>query len=284
MWPIFRHELAHFRGRILAWGVPLAILAAYLTMFYNAYMDSQAAFRKLLQSYPRAMLAFLGDVSNMFAPDGYLTMAFYAYAPIVLGIFVVLAGSSLLVRDEENGVLDLLLSLPVSRTTLFWSRLIAFLTATLLILFVVWIGFLVNLANSGLNVSAWAISLPLLSLLAILLFFGTLALLLSTVMPSRRWAAIITGGFLMADYFVTSLADMDTRLQTIARFSPLHYYQGGFAIDGLKIAWFAGLLACSLLFSLLAWRRFLRRDIRVVGEGSWAALNSFHRTSRGEGS
>ena len=64
-------------------------------------------------------------------------------------------------------------------------------------------------------------------------------------------------------------ARLDSRLGQIATFSPLNYYQGGLAIDGLKWGWVAGLLGFSLLFLLIAWWRFERRDIRVAGEGSW---------------
>ena len=41
------------------------------------------------------------------------------------------------------------------------------------------------------------------------------------------------------------------------------------AIDGLKWGWVAGLLGISVLFAVIAWWRFERRDIRVGGEGSW---------------
>jgi len=118
------------------------------------------------------------------------------------------------------------------------------------------------------NVAWDKMALPFLSLLAVLLLFGTLALLLSMVLPSRRAAAMVTGILLVASFFI-SLARIDRNLETVARFSPLNYYQSGEAIRGLNGGWFLGLLACSLVFNILAWWRFERRDIRVGGEGSW---------------
>jgi ABC-2 type transport system permease protein len=59
----------------------------------------------------------------------------------------------------------------------------------------------------------------------------------------------------------------------------MHYYQGGGAIDGIDWGPLAGLLAASLLFALLAWWRFARRDIRVGGEGGWK-LPSLRRLFR----
>ena len=38
---------------------------------------------------------------------------------------------------------------------------------------------------------------------------------------------------------------------------------------GLNLRWVAGLLAVALVFILVAWWRFERRDMRVGGEGGW---------------
>ena len=73
---------------------------------------------------------------------------------------------------------------------------------------------------------------------------------------------------MVASYFVTSLASLNDRLKEIAKFSPLNYYQSGEAINGLKWEWLAGLAGAALFFALLGWVRFLRRDLRVSGEGS----------------
>lgn len=49
----------------------------------------------------------------------------------------------------------------------------------------------------------------------------------------------------------------------------LRCYQGGWALEGLDWRNLLWLLAFAALFAVLAWLFFLRRDIRVSGEGSW---------------
>ena len=90
------------------------------------------------------------------------------------------------------------------------------------------------------------------------------------LVPSRRAAAMISGVVLVAGFFITGLARINEDLEAAARLSPLEYYQGGDAMDGLNGGWLLGLLAFAVLFAVLAWWRFLRRDIRVGGEGSWS--------------
>ncbi len=265
-----RYTLASLRGQILGWGLGLAALGLILVPFYDVFMERQADFMQMLESYPPEFLAFFGgDAASLATPEGYLGMYGFSLLPIIIGIFVVLVGSGLIASDEEGGRLDLILAHPVSRTGLFWGRLAAFCTALAGILVLGWLGFCVLLGSSSLDVSWGQMALPFLAVLAQGLVFGGLAILLSMVLPSRRLAATVAGVVLAASYFVTSMASLNESLAAVAQFLPYDYFQGGDAIQGLNLTWFLGLLAATAVLFALAWRRFLRRDIRVAGEGGW---------------
>jgi ABC-2 type transport system permease protein len=271
MFTIFRNALSRYRGQILGWGLSLAALCLLMTSFYHTIASQKDQYMKILEGYPKEMLAFFGtsDAMEMFTPAGYLNLEYFSYMTIIIGIFAILAGSGMLAGDEESGIMDLVLGHPVSRTALFIGRLLAFLVATIGILVLNWIGFLISIPGSGLGLNALEIGRPFISLFAELMIFGTLALVLSMLLPSRRMAAMTSGILMVASFFITALAQLDENLETLAKISPLNYYQGGMAIDGLKWGWVAGLLGISFLFVVIAWRRFERRDIRVGGEGGW---------------
>jgi ABC-2 type transport system permease protein len=218
------------------------------------------------------MMAFFGGSADFLSPAGYLDFTFFSYIPVVAGIFAVLMGAGLLAADEEKGTLDLILAYPVSRAAIYWGRCLAFCAATTAILASTWVGFAVGLPLAGWEVSAFALLLPHLSLLVILLAYGALALLLSMVLPSRAVAASVAGGLLVLSYMVNSLARVSERLEALDRLSPLRYYQGGRALSGLDGLPLLGLLIISAGLAALAWWRFERRDIRVSGEGSWNRL------------
>lgn len=266
---VFQYTLSRFRGQILGWGIALGLLGFYLVLFYDTIAEQQEMLQQLVESYPPELLAFFGDVNAIATPEGYLSMEFFSYMPLILGIFAVLAGSGLLASDEENGTLDLVMAYPVSRTEFFFGRLLAFVTATLGIFAIVWLGFVVAMNWSSIGVGWDAMALPFLSLLAVVLLFGTLALLLSMLLPARRLAAMAAGLLLVASFFITSLARIDEDLEPIARLSPLNYYQSGDAILDLNGRWLGGLLVATVFFVVLAWWRFKQRDIRVGGEGGW---------------
>ncbi|MBN1656785.1 MAG: ABC transporter permease, partial [Anaerolineae bacterium] len=233
-------------------------------------MEQQGDFMQMIESYPPEFLAFFGgDAASLATPQGYLGMYGFSMLPVIVGIFAVIAGSGLLASDEESGRLDLIVAHPVSRTALFWGRVLAFLAATLGILVIGWLGFSVLLGGSSLDVSWGEMALPFLPVLAQTLIYGAVALVLSLLLPSRRLAAAGAGLLLVLSYFLTSMSGLNEQLATIAQFLPYDYFQGADALQGLDLASFVGLVAVSALLAAIAWWRFERRDIRIAGEGGW---------------
>ena len=181
--------------------------------------------------------------------------------------------------DEEKGILDLVMAHPVSRTALFWGRSLGFVVATIVILLVSWLSWVLPAGSTGLDLTWIEFLRPFVPLFGQLLLWGTLALLLSMLLPSGRMTAMLSAGLLIANFLVGGLANINEDLKAVVEFTPMYYYQGGGAIDGIDWGSLAGLLAASLVFALLAWWRFARRDIRVGGEGGWK-LPSLRRLSR----
>jgi hypothetical protein len=158
---------------------------------------------------------------------------------------------------------------------------LAFTVATMVILGVGWLSWVIPSGSSGMDLTWLQFLRPFGPLLAQLLLFGGLALLLSMVMPSSRSAGMLAGGLLVSNYLLVGLSNVIEDLRAIVDWTPLHYYQGGYAAGGLKWDWLGGLLAAAALLALLAWWRFRQRDIRVGGEGGWR-LPSMRRFLRRE--
>jgi len=268
MFAEFKHTLRRMSGRIWGWGVGLGLYALLLVYFYEMFMKS-STLEQLLASYPQDLLAFFGEMATATTPKGYLDTYYYLYMTLIVGIYAVGAGAALLAADEENGILDLVMAQPVSRAALFWGRWLAFAAATAGILLLGWLGWVPFAHRVGLNLTWVQFWLPNLPLLAELLLFGSLALLFSMLLPSSRNASALAGALLTANWLLRGLAAMNKDLQSVMKWTPLHFYQGGQAVDGLNWGWLALLLGVSLLLALLAWALFQRRDIRVGGERSW---------------
>jgi len=269
-WTTFRHTFQWLRGQIFGWGIGIAALGLLIVAFYGVFGERQADFMKMIESYPPEFLAFFGtDANGMMSPEGYLGMYGFSFLPIIIGFFAVLAGSNLIASDEERGRLDLVIAHPVGRTAFFFGRLVAFVGATVGILFLGWLGFCVLLNSSSLGITWGEMTLPFISSLAQALIYGTLALLLSMVLPGRNFASIISGLVMVVGYVISSMASLNEKLGSVARLFPYTYFQGSEAFTDLNLTWLFALLGASLVMVLLAWWRFMRRDIRLSGEGSF---------------
>jgi ABC-2 type transport system permease protein len=263
-----RYTLRRFRGQIIGWGLGLAL---YSLMMVSMYADiAKIDFAGYLNAFPQEMLAFFGDSFDAItSPHGYIDLYFFNYMTIIVGIFAVGAGAKLIVKDEEDGLLDLILAYPKSRSALFWGRVFAFVVTLVLIMLISWLSWVIPSGSSSMNLSAWEILRPFWGLMSQLLLFGSFALFLSMILPASRLASMITGGLLVANYLVIGLANINQDLEKIVKYTPLHIYQGGYAILGIEWDSIVIILEGAILFLLIAWWRFLLRDLRVAGEGGW---------------
>lgn len=266
----FKHTLRRSRLAIMGWSAGLALYSLILVNIFDPISEIEGL-EALLQAYPPELMAFFGDVSRSFTPVGYLDTWFFSYITIIMGIFAVFSGANLLAGDEEKGILDLVLAHPISRGVLFWARLLAFVAGTIFILLVVWLSWAIPSGGTQLNLTWIELLRPYLPLFAVLFLFGTLALLLSMLLPAARLAAVIAGALLVANFMLMGLAHLNENFVAPAKLTPLYYFQGGDAALGLDWRAFLGLLLASLIFAVVAWLLFQRRDIRVSGERGWRA-------------
>jgi ABC-2 type transport system permease protein len=270
MLSIFFFTMNRLRGVLLGWGIGLAVLGGYLITFYDVLADQQEQLQQLISQYPKELMAMFGDMTQLFTPAGYLHTEFFSYMPLILGIFIISQACGLLAGDEERGMLDLVLSHPLSRLRLFAGKILAFIITIFGILSIVWIVFLFAVRGTKLsNLTAFELLGPFLSLAVLLLFFGNFGLLLSMLLPSQRAAAMVASLALFASFFLMVMAGLDERLENVEAFFPFYYYQGGNALNGLNWSWLGILGGLAVLMALMTWLLFERRDIRVSGEGGW---------------
>lgn len=269
----FKHTLRRLRGQILGWGIGLALYGLMMGALF-ASINRIEGLEEMIASYPPEVMAFFGDMTAMTTPSGYFSAYYSSYMPVILGIFAVSAAAGLLAGDEERGTLDLVMGYPVGRAALFWGRALGYAVALGLILLIGYLGWLVALPMSDMNISAPALLRPFVPIYALTLLFGALALLLSLLLPSARMASMTAGGLLVANFLLVGLANLNDTLRPIVELTPFHFYQTGDAMDGINWVWALGLMAVALALIAAAGLLFGRRDIRVGGERGWNLIRN----------
>lgn len=266
MFAEFKHTLRRQRGSLLGWGIGLFLYSLMMIFFYSSVGDMMGQFTELLEIYPEEMVAFFPNINTINTPAGYLDTYFFSLMHLIIGIYTISAFGGLLGKHEEQGVLDLLLSQPVSRTGMFWGRVLGVTASTIILLLLSWVGWAIPASSVGLDLTWFEIMTPYLPLFAILILFGTLALFFSMILPASRLAGGLAGALLVVNFLLVGVSNLNPEIEAFYKLTPLNFYQGGQAVNGLHWDWVAGLFAAALCFGLLGWFLFQRRDIRVGGE------------------
>lgn len=269
MFAEYKNTLRKLRGSIIGWTIGLVLYDWMISSFYSSIGNLADQMTILLESYPKELMAFFPSIEEFGSPVGYVDTYFSSYMTLIIGIFAIGTCAKLIVGDEENGILDLLIAHPISRTKFLWGRFLAFVTATVIILIGSWLGWAIPAKGAGLELSTLDFLLIMVPLFGILILFGSIALLLSMVMPAARLASGLTGALLVGNFLLIGMSSLNENLLPFFEVTPLYFYQGAKFIEDPNWGWIGGIMGVSMGFLLLAWAIFQRRDIRVGGEAGW---------------
>jgi ABC-2 type transport system permease protein len=250
-------HLSDRRRSLLAWGLPLGAMSAFIVAIFPSIEDSIS---KLVERYPVGLKeAFgIGQLSNV---EQYLQAEMLSLiVPLALGYLAVRAVASGLAGAAESGKLDVLLSAPVSRRRLCAAGFLATaaeLAAVLLIIGIVTgVGSL--LAGAGLQAGPAAAGFANVWPLALL--FAGLGVVACAF--SLR-TSVVTGavaGVLVAMYVIDLVGKLDPGLDWVRDGSVFRYY-GNAIENGIEPLAFCGVTAAAVALAALGGWLFDRRDI-----------------------
>lgn len=258
---VFTKTLWDSRRGLFGWAVALAAVTAMYASFYSSMAGTSA---DLLENFPDALKLAL-NMQDIASPEGYLgSTVFGILLPLLMVIFAVAMGARLLAGDEESGVLDLLLSYPLSRTRLLLQRAAAMTVAVTGLGLAV---FVVLLAVSGpaeLDVSAGRLAAAVTHLVLLGLSFGTLALALGAATGRKAVALGGAAALAVLTYIANAFGPQIDGAGWLRTLSPFHYYSGGQPlVHGLQLGDAGILLAVAAILSGIGIVTLNRRDLAV---------------------
>lgn len=116
------------RAFIIGWGLGLAAMALFMVIFYPAF-SNDTGLEKLLEGLPqelKSVKGLIGNLSDLKNLPGYLGgQLFEIRLPILLCVLSIILAVGLSITEEEKGYIRTLLSLPVGRSKLLTSKLLA---------------------------------------------------------------------------------------------------------------------------------------------------------------
>lgn len=249
------------RVSLIWWAVGLVIYTVFIMAVWPV-IDDNEDFQDLADSYPEAIQAMMGG-SEAFAafttPAGFLNAYLFSMIlPLLLVGLAVSMGAGLLAGEEESGLLDLLLSNPITRGRAVAEKALAIVVALLglgviLDLVVLGVGQPVDLTIGVDKLVAATVGTVLFGF-----FHGLLSMLAGAVKGAKGFAIGLGWGVALVGYMLNVVANMDSSLLWLRWSSPLHYATANDPLlNGMPIEYLVLLGACIVTFAatLVAFRR-----------------------------
>lgn len=253
--------------QILYWGLGLGALGLYID-FIAMSPDIISGYADLFKSMPPAMLQAFGasDIALFTTSEGWIVSIFVSEAAIFLSVFAVMAGLNITANDEQSGVMDVILSLPISRAAYLLERWIGY---ALIGLGIVVLCALITLAGIiGMNVDAPhdVILKSILNLYPATLLVMTVTCLLATALRRRALAIGAAAAFVLASYIFNvigaaasgALADL---MENVSYFSYIH--GEAFVVGTYEPVDSVIVIVAILIGFALSLRNFVSRDIGI---------------------
>lgn len=227
---VTNRSLQDRRTSLRWWAVGLVVYSAFVLAVWPV-IDGNQEFADLAESYPDGIKALMGGEDAFDAlttPGGFLNS--YLFSMILPFIFVALAvsmGSALLAGEEENGLLDLLLSYPVTRTAAVLEKALAIVVALVAmglveVIVIVGVGRAFGLEVGFVNLAAATVGTVLFGV-----FHGFLALAAGAARGVKAFAMGLAWGVALVGYLLNVLSNLDPSLEWLRWGSPLYYATAG---------------------------------------------------------
>lgn len=263
---LFLKELKRNALSLIVWMTIITLFITLTMSFYRTFLENQSKILAMVSLVPKGALQFKG-VSNL--EDLLSVLGFYAannviYMMVLGSVFSIVISSNILLKEEYNKTAEYLLTRPLTRSEIFTSKLaVVFLNIFLLNFVTALAGFISMelVKNEPYSVRAFAI----LSLYTLLLnmLFGTIGLVMSTLVKRAKPITTFSIGLVLILYFINTLSKITEGASKLGYISPFRYanvdaINPAYTIDLWHLLYFLGI---SLLLTVISYRLYKRKDI-----------------------
>ena len=260
---IFSWTLRQYKVSTIWWSIALAIFMFINLIFYPTFKNEAAELQQSFENIPDAALQLLGGSADFFSPIGYLnSQIFFIMLPMLLGILAISLGSKLLASEEQSKTIENLLSRPVSRGKLLFSKALAGVAITAIAALVSLVAIVVIAKLVKLEVSVTAMTQATFVCLLLVITFGAIAYAITATGRARGASIGIATFIALGGYIIGSLAGTITWLKVPSKLFPFTYYDSEAILRGtynwLNIWYFIGVI---IVCAVLSWVTFRRRDL-----------------------
>lgn len=249
------------RRSLLGWAIGfLAVSLIYAAFFPFA---ATPEYQDLIESMPSGLIDAFGwdDISS---PAGYLGSTVYGLlGSVLIAVMAIGLGAKAIAGSEEEGSLEVLISMPVTRTKVVVHKSIALVLASIMAGVAVFLAVLAIREPIDMDIAASNLASASLNLTLLGALFGSFAIMIGSIIGKKGIAVGGGAGVAVFMFLVNGLAPQVDSIAWMQKISPFYWYDApGTLKDGLDVAMTTLLAGMTVVFVVGAVIAFNRRDVR----------------------
>jgi ABC-2 type transport system permease protein len=252
---------------LVLWTVIVSGLALLMLLLFPAFETAFASIEEFLSVYPPEFLEIFGmgegglDMSEIY---GWYGVEGYLFVMLIGGAYAAILGSSILSKEEDEKTIEFLLSEPLSRTQVFFGKVLVVITNFVIMNILNAMVLLVSFAIFGdLNWKVWLLfSFAPIVMQAV---FAAVAMLIGVFVTKSRQVMSASLGLSIGMYVVLLISKLTDEAKGLKYITPYEYVNAVDIVvhETLRPVYLlisVCLIAVSLTF---AWRLYLKKDMSV---------------------
>ena len=258
---VYLKTLRDYRVAILGWGIGMGLVVVSPMASVATLLTTPQAREQLISL--AAQFAWNADAVAVDTIGGYATFKIGIFI-FLIAVWPLLAGSRMLRGEEDRGSLDVLLSVPRTRTRVAVEKLAAMWTALLAMGVIIGLLAFAGGRKFGGDFGLGDALLFGLNLALVCAVIGGVALLISQFTPEQGPAAGWTAGLLLIFIVLDMIRRVVPNTEWVSRFSPIYYYSLSKPLIpsyGVNVGAMLVLLALGLILGGASVWLFARRDV-----------------------
>jgi ABC-2 type transport system permease protein len=242
-------------------------MGLYMAMILAVWpsLEGSDSFAEVAEDYPEGLKALFGGTEAFDAittPEGFLNSYVFSFMlPLLLVVMAIGIGAALLGEEDEDGLLDLLLSNPVSRRRVVLEKALVIAGQVMVLTLVVVLIILVGGPAVGLDIGAAGVFAAAVGSMLYGVFHGLVALLAGAAAGRRAPALAVGAAVALAGYLLVTIAELASWAEPLGRLSPLHQATAGNPVENGMPANYLILAGASLVFLAATVVVFEREDL-----------------------
>ncbi|UKN01720.1 ABC transporter permease [Paracrocinitomix mangrovi] len=222
---LYLKELRRNRKNLITWTLIVVGFTVMVLSIYPFMSEMGKDMAMLIDSMPVELQKAMGmDADTWRHILGFYSTYYGIYIIVLISIYTASTGATIISKEERDRTAEFLLTKPLKRSEIVFTKIMSLLTLTLIIYLIQLLSAVLGVMAFGKGTFEWDTFFILhISGLALIILFTTIGVIISMfVRPKKNFMGIVVG-ITFGSYFINAISKSTDATSWLGYFTPFHY-------------------------------------------------------------